>query len=162
MAMPDYIDNLETWKKEFTYYSTVTVRFSDTDAFGHMNNTKAFVYFEHARLNFFKEIGLAEEWFIGNGSTVNTGENIPVTADLHCNYVKQIFFDEEIRIFVKAAHIGRTSVDLHYMALNEKDEIVLTGRGRMVQVSKKDGRPTPWSDYALQCLKKSHESIVKK
>lgn len=158
MALPSYIENMETWKSEFKYYYPIRVRFSETDAFGHMNNTVAFVYFEDARLNFFKDIGLANEWFTGgNGSSADSGENIPVTADLQCDYIKQIFFDEKLRVFVKADYIGKSSVDLHYMAVNEKDEVVLTGRGRMVQVSKKDGRPTPWSDYALQCLKKSQE-----
>lgn len=157
MALPSYIENLAIWKEEFTFFHPIRVRFSETDGFGHMNNTIAFVYFEDARLNFFKEIGLADEWFTMNGNTISTGENIPVTADLHCDFIKQIFFDEQLRVFVKAAYIGKTSVELHYMVLNERDELVLTGRGRMVQVSKNEGKPTPWSDYALQCLKKSQQ-----
>lgn len=148
MAKPIYIDNLEEWKRSFNYCYPITVRFSETDAFGHMNNCVSFVYFEQARINFFKKIGLAEEWFSKGGET------IPVTADLQCDYMKQVFFDDSLQVYVKAETTGKTSVDLHYMIMNEKQEICMTGRGRMVQISKSTGRPVPWSETALECLRK--------
>ena len=65
------------------------------------------------------------------------GEKIPVVADLQCDYVKQVFFDEKLRIYVKASTIGSSSVDIHYMAKNEKDEIVFTGRGPSCKLIRK-------------------------
>lgn len=149
MAKPIYIENLVEWRESFKYSYPVTVRFSETDAFGHMNNCISFVYFEEARINFFKETGLAEEWFS------QKGETIPVTADLQCDYRKQVFFDDSLQVYVKADTIGKTSVDLHYMILNEKGDICMTGRGRMVQISKATGKPVPWSETAMKCIQKS-------
>lgn len=43
----------------------VNVRFSETDALGHINNTSYFIYLEEARMKFFEALGLAtnvEEW----------------------------------------------------------------------------------------------------
>ncbi|TMW71637.1 acyl-CoA thioesterase [Alteribacter natronophilus] len=149
MALPDYIEDLEKWQSEFSHSYPVTVRFSETDAFGHLNNTVSFVYFEQGRINFFKDIGFGEEWF------AKGGEGIPVTADLHCDYKRQVFFDENLEVHVKVAGIGNSSIDLHYLITNEAGKVCMTGRGRMVQVSRTSGKPLSWSKAALEKLEAS-------
>ncbi|WP_078555412.1 acyl-CoA thioesterase [Bacillus alkalicellulosilyticus] len=143
-----YIDNLVEWEKLFQFYCPVKVRFSETDAFGHVNNTKVFAYFEEARIDFFKEIGLFSTTLKDQGSII-------VTADLQCNYVKQLFFDERLKVYVGIKHVGTTSIDLHYMVKNERDEICLTGRGLIVQISKETGKSIPWTDAMKSKLQTS-------
>ncbi len=144
-----YIDNKEQWISGFSFFAPVKVRFSETDAFGHLNNTKVFAYFEEARIDFFKEMGLMKKWM---SSKVET---IPVTSDLQCNYLKQIFFDEQLKVFVKVDSIGSTSFDLHYMIKNEQGDVCLTGRGRMVQVHKKTGKPVQLDPTIIEKLESS-------
>lgn len=151
MKKISYIDNYENWVNSFTYFYPVKVRFSETDLFGHLNNTKVFVYFEEGRIEFFKEIGIMQQWLTSGG------EGIPVTSDLQCNYLRQVFFDETLNVYVKIDSIGSTSVDLHYMIKNQRGEICITGRGRMVQVHKKTGKPLEW---ALDMKKKLESSIT--
>lgn len=146
MGLPDYIDDLNTWREEFTYFYPVAVRFSETDAFGHLNNTNTFVYFEHGRISFFKQIGLMQDW------TKRGSEAIPVTADLHCDYMKQVYFDEELKIGVKLNRVGKSSMDIHYMVLDSKGDVCFTGRGSIVQVSVKTGKSKPWSEEEKQWL----------
>lgn len=122
------------------FYMTTKVRFSETDMFGHLNNTVPFTYFEEARIEFFKKLGFMQEW------TKNSVEAMVVVADLQCNYIKQVFFDEKLKVYVKAQTIGNSSVDLHYMAKNENGELCLVGRGTMVQVSRKTGKGLPWPE----------------
>ena len=38
-----------------------------------------------------------------------------VVADLQCNFIKQIYFDEQLKVYVKAGSVGNSSLDLHYM-----------------------------------------------
>ncbi|UOE96525.1 acyl-CoA thioesterase [Alkalihalobacillus sp. LMS39] len=140
MVKIPYIENIADWAEEFQFSSPIHVRFSETDAFGHVNNTKVFAYFEEARINYFQELGLMREWMS------KESEAIVVTADLQCNYIRQIFFGNQLRVFVKVHHIGTTSIDVHYMVKNEKDEICLTGRGLIVQVSKQTGKSIPWTE----------------
>ena len=147
LALPSYIEDLEEWKSDFQYYYPVTVRFSETDAFGHLNNTVAFVYFEHARIQFFKEVGLMQLWMS------QAVDSIPVTADLHCDYLKQVFFDENLQIGVKVSRIGHSSLDLHYMVLNERKEMCMSGRGSIVQISKKTGKSIAWDNKSVSALK---------
>src|SRR6476620_2484579 len=100
-----YIEDLKSWEKEFTFYSEVSVRFSETDMFGHLNNTVPFAYFEYARIEYLKHIQLMNDWLNP------TGERMPVVADLQCDYAKQVFFDEKLLIYVKTNTIGSSSVD---------------------------------------------------
>lgn len=144
-----YIEDSALWQQDFNFYSEVSVRFSETDMYGHLNNTVTFAYFEYARIEYFKHIQLMNDWLNPKG------EKIPVVADLQCDYVKQVFFDELLRIYVKANSIGSSSVDIHYMAKNEKEEIVFTGRGTIVQIEKKTGQAAKWSEEEREVFQKS-------
>lgn len=141
-----YVEDFAKWKKEFTFYVPIRVRFSETDMFGHVNNVSAFIYFEQARIDFFKDRGL----FMNFNEPDVTG--VPVVADLQCDFHKQMFFDDEIKLYVKANSVGRTSVDIHYMAVNERDDICLTGRGRIVYINRHTGKPMPLTDEMKQRL----------
>jgi len=145
----NYIEDVAVWESDFHFYSEVSVRFSETDMYGHLNNTVTFAYFEYARIEYFKHIELMNDWLNPNG------EKIPVVADLQCDYVKQVFFDEKLRIYVKANYVGSSSVDIHYMAKNNKGEIVFTGRGSIVQIEKKNGRAAKWSEEEREVFQKS-------
>lgn len=136
-----YITNMEEWKSNFSFSHPIKVRFSETDMFGHLNNTVPFTYFEQARIEYFKELGFMQDW-------VNIHhETIPVVADLQCDYLRQVFFDENLIIKVKTETIGNSSVDIHYLGVRREDDAVcFTGRGTVVQISKHTGRPVAWTD----------------
>jgi acyl-CoA thioester hydrolase len=140
LAKQDYITNFEEWKKDFHFYHELTVRFGEIDGFGHVNNTNVFIYMEEARISLFKELGLMRKWGAPNS------EEIPVVADLQCDYLAQIMYDERIRVFVKIHAVGSSSIDLHYLGQNGKEKPVFTGRGSIVQISRESGRPSIWSE----------------
>lgn len=146
MAKINYIENFSAWEKEFSFSYPVKVRFSETDMFGHLNNTVPFTYFEQARIEFFKHIGFMQDW------VKPENETIPVVADLQCDFLRQVFFDEELKIHVKANRVGTSSVDLHYLGLNEAGAPCFTGRGTMVQISKETGKGVPWTDAMRKLL----------
>lgn len=129
MKIVSYIDNFESWKDRFSFYTDIRVRFSETDMFGHMNNVTPFIYFEQARIEFLKQAGfkLGQDQLIG----------IPIVADLQCDFHKQLFFDDLIKLYVKVHHIGTSSLDIHYMGVDEEGDVCLTGRGAMVYIDPK-------------------------
>lgn len=155
MKKTNYIDDIVSWEEEFEFYHEVKVRFSETDMFGHLNNTVPFTYFEMARIDFFKSQGFMQDW------VKPENETIPVVADLQCDYLSQIYFDEDLKIYVKANSIGNSSVDLHYMGKKEDGSICLAGRGTIVQISKRTGKSVPWSEEMRHLLSKSKKSVVK-
>ncbi|PEJ56629.1 hypothetical protein CN692_16605 [Bacillus sp. AFS002410] len=140
MGKMDYVSNLKEWQSEFTFNITITVRFSETDLFGHMNNTVPFVYFEEARIEYLKYLGLMQEW------VANHSEIIPVVADLQCDFLQQVFFGEKIDVYVKIANVGNSSIDLHYMGINSNGEICFTGRNALVNINRHTGRSEKWKN----------------
>jgi acyl-CoA thioester hydrolase len=144
-----YIDSFdESYKNSFSFFHTIKIRFSETDMFGHMNNTAPFTYFEEGRIEFFKKIGIMQAWMSSNG------EKIPVVADLQCDFIHQAFFDDEITLCVKINRIGTSSVDLHYLGISQNNESLFVGRGTVVQISKHTGKSVSWS---VEDKKKMHQ-----
>ena len=129
-----YIENPEVWTSDFNFFVEVKVRFSETDMYGHLNNTVPFTYFELARIEYLQSTGIMKDW------DSNNSETIIVVADLQCDFLRQVYFNETIKIYVKAASVGSSSIDIHYLGKNEKDEPVFTGRGTIVQISPETGR----------------------
>lgn len=141
-----YIGDFKTWLEEFEFYITVRVRFSETDMFGHVNNTVPFIYFEQARIEFLKEIGVLFDL------TNPEPEYIPVIADLQCDFLEQMYFDDEIKVYVKVDRIGNSSVDIHYMATRKDGSVCLTGRSALVKIGRKTGKSVPWTEEEREKL----------
>lgn len=133
-----YIEDFETWRNEFSFSTEIPIRFSETDMFGHVNNVSPFIYFEQARIEFMTATGI----FDG----IVAQDNIPIVADLQCDYIAQMYFGDTLTIYVKANSVGNSSVDIHYLGVNQKDDICLTGRGRLVNVAAKTGKPVPLTE----------------
>ncbi|WP_077327288.1 acyl-CoA thioesterase [Virgibacillus siamensis] len=139
-----YIDDIDKWKSEFSFYTPIKVRFSETDMFGHVNNVSPFIYFEEARIEFLKAAGLFD--------SSNIGDGMPIVADLQCDYHKQMFFNDNLKLYVKVNYVGNTSLDVHYMALNDREELCLTGRGRMVYINPQTGKPVSIGESMKEIL----------
>jgi len=136
----NYIHNFEEWAADFKFSVSIKVRFSEIDMFGIMNNAVTFSYFEYARIEFMKNIGVMGDLF-NTSSTV-----VPVIADAQCDYIKPSYYNDEIELYVKASTVGNSSVDIHYMAKGENDALLFTGRGTMVQMDKTTGKGYPWTE----------------
>ncbi|WP_163101311.1 acyl-CoA thioesterase [Peribacillus alkalitolerans] len=148
MSRISYIENLREWEAAFSFSYPIKVRFSETDMFGHLNNTVPFTYFEMARIEFLKTLGFMQDW------VKPTNETIPVVADLQCDFLQQVFFDENLQIYVKASQVGNSSVDIHYMGKRENGQICFTGRGTMVQISRLTGKSVAWTEEMKEVLLK--------
>jgi acyl-CoA thioester hydrolase len=114
--------------------------------FGHLNNTVPFAYFEEARIEFLKKKQFMQDW------VRKDHEAIPVVADLQCDYIKQVFFDELLQVYVKVEKVGSSSCDIHYMAVDTKGEVCFVGRGAMVQMSMRTGKGIAFTDEEKQRL----------
>ncbi len=139
MKSVNYIEDFESWKKSFAFFIPIQIRFSETDMFGHVNNVSPFIYFEEARIAFLKEVGLFRD-------DMQNTDTIPIVADLQCDYHRQMYFNDQMKLYVKVNQIGNTSIDIHYLGVNQKEELCITGRGRLVQINVHTGKPAPFSE----------------
>lgn len=153
MAKANYIQNFEKWAEEFSYAAHLRVRFSDIDMFGIANNATIISYLEFARIEYFKHLGIMQDWMKADQIAV------PVVADIQCDYLQPIYYDEKLSIGVKVETIGTSSIDIHYLGKNEKDQIVFTGRSTLVQIHKETGKGYPWSIEEKQFF--DHKEVFK-
>ncbi|CEI83930.1 4-hydroxybenzoyl-CoA thioesterase [Oceanobacillus oncorhynchi subsp. incaldanensis] len=138
-----YIEDFSAWEKDFSFYIPISVRFSETDMYGHVNNVSPFIYFEEARIAYLNSIG-----FLSKDMRQKDGI---IVADLQCNYLKELYFGDDIRVYVKTASVGNTSFDIHYKVMRE-EEAILTARGRLVYIDTEKKAPKKLSDALKQKL----------
>ncbi|WP_010678343.1 acyl-CoA thioesterase [Bacillus timonensis] len=142
-----YIEDVKTWENTFDFYFPIQVRFSEIDMFGHLNNTVPITYFEEARIQYFNHLGVMQKW------TDKSSETIPVVASQQCDYLKQVFYGEQLKLYVKINQLGNSSMDIHYMAKDKNGSICFVGRSILVQMSKRTGKGEPWSEEMKQMIK---------
>lgn len=85
------------------FLETITPRFSDTDALGHINNTMVPVWFEGARDPIFR-------LFM---PTLDLNNWKLILAKIDVQYHAQIFYGAEIEVKTSISRIGGASFDVH-------------------------------------------------
>jgi len=111
---------------------TITPRFAETDALGHINNTVLPVWFEQGRHRIFEAIHPAmslNDWPI-------------ILAKISVNFVAQIYFGEDVTIRTGIEKVGNTSVIVKHEAW-QRDSLVASGDAVMVYFDYQTNQPTP-------------------
>ena len=78
----------------------IPVAWGDLDAFGHVNNTVYFRWFESARMVFFERIGISP----------NRPEKVgPIMATTSCDYLVPVEYPATVIVGARVQRIGNTS-----------------------------------------------------
>ena len=104
----------------YKYKTPITIRFSDIDAVGHVNNATYLTYFEEARLKYWRE---AIEWDISKSGVIVGRSEV--------NYLKPITLRDEIFCYVRTTRIGNSSFDIMHVLVKlteHGEEICTTGK----------------------------------
>jgi acyl-CoA thioester hydrolase len=101
------------------------VIWGDMDAFGHVNNTVYFRYFEDARIAYFDKIGvheIKEEYKIG-----------PILATTHADFKLPLEYPDRVHIAGRSTILGPRKFNMHYLVYSEQfDAIAAEGEGLLV------------------------------
>lgn len=105
-----------------TYSTPIELRFSDLDAYGHVNSALYFTYLETARVKlfnaFFREVS-AQGIFT-------------VVARAECDFKIPIMLHDEVIVTLWVAKTGRSSFDLEYRLHDSQEQVYATARTTMV------------------------------
>ncbi|WP_068614873.1 acyl-CoA thioesterase [Paenibacillus tuaregi] len=134
----------ESWLAKFQFFIPIKVRYCETDLLGHVNNVSYFMYFEQGRIEYFENLGLTQDLF--------SDERVSVVADLECQYLAQIYLRDPLKLYIRVAKLGRSSIDVEY-ALVAHDELKAAGRGAIVLIDTKTGKSTPIPDSAREAIR---------
>ncbi len=106
-----------------TVHTSVRVRFCETDALGHVNNTSYFIYLEEARVQFFD--------YLGKRSGTDDWPFILVSTK--CDFLKQAYFKQSLHVETTVKRIGTKSFTLmHHIKDTASDSVVAEGEATVV------------------------------
>lgn len=104
------------------YSTTIELRFSDLDAYGHVNSAVYFTYLETARVKLFGD-------FFREASEQGI---FTVVARAECDFKVPILLYDQVVVTVWVARLGSSSFELEYRLHNDKGVIYATARTTMV------------------------------
>ncbi len=132
--------NLETGRLSgrhppYRYAALSRVWFSDTDAQGVVYYGRYLPYFDNARLEYMRHLGLMSFW---------QGNPEFVMRALEVTYEAPARFDDLLEVFVRTTRVGRTSVACEGAAYRvDDDRLMCTTLMTLVLIDATTRRPTP-------------------
>ena len=118
----------------FKFSARTRVGFSDTDAQGIVYYGRYNPYFDLARVEYLRSLGLLRR---GEG-----GEFVMRANDVE--YFAPAVFDDEIRVFARVARLGQTSVTFEFAAYREPDDVLMvTAHQTLVYIDPAERRAQP-------------------
>jgi acyl-CoA thioester hydrolase len=121
---------------EFPATIRLPVQWGDQDAFGHVNNTVYFRWFESARIKYLEQIDLSEQ----------TSDDAlgPILAAVSCNYRRQVKYPDHVVIGARITRIGRSSMSMSYQVWSEAQQaIVAEGDSTVVAFDYRKNKSQP-------------------
>jgi len=122
---------------EYAFAARTRVGFSDTDAQGVVYYGRYNPYFDLARVEYLRSLGLLA--FDGGGEFVMRANDV--------EYFAPARFDDELEIEVRVARIGRTSMTFEFAAYRLPDRtLMVTAHQTLVYIEAATRKPVPVPD----------------
>lgn len=138
------------------FTSTIRVSYSDTDQMGFVHHSNYLKYYETARWNLFRHLGITYK------EIEETGTLLPV-VNVEMQYLKPAFYDEELVIETSITSAKGPKIILHYKILNEDHDLINIATITLAFVnaqSKKPCRPSILVQQLLRhCMKEDLQMI---
>jgi acyl-CoA thioester hydrolase len=126
-------------KPPFKYSSLTRVGFSDTDAQGIVYYGRYLPYFDQARVEYLRHLGLLRR---------EAGENEFVMRASTIEYHAPARFDDLVEVFMRVSRIGNTSVTCVYEAYRVEDDVLMvTASQTLVLVDLAERKACPVPDW---------------
>lgn len=124
-----------TSRARYRHLSTIETRWADNDAYGHVNNTVYYQFFDTAVNRRLVEAGALD---IGNSDVIG------LVVETQCTYFSSVSFPDLVTVGLKVLHLGNSSVRYEIAVFrNEQDEASAVGEFVHVYVDRKTNRPVP-------------------
>ena len=130
----------------FVTETKIRVRYGETDQMGYMYYGNYAEFYEVARVEMLRTLGLTYR------EMEEHGVMMPV-LELHCKYIKPALYDEEILIKVTVEKMPGVRIQFKYELFNEKAELINIGETLLVFVHIDTRRPCMAPEYFLDKLK---------
>jgi len=119
----------------YRHFSSISTRWMDNDAYGHINNVVYYSYFDTVVNRYLIEAGVLD---------VQRGAVIGLVVETHCNYFSPLSFPQTVDTGLRVARLGASSVR-YEIGLFGGGEPMTAARGHFVHVyvDRQTRRPAP-------------------
>ncbi len=133
-------------RAQFSRWHDITLRWADNDAYGHVNNTVYYQWFDSA----------VNALLVGEGLLdIVAGDPICLVVGTSCNYFAPLSFPGEVEVGLAVAELGRSSVRYNLGVFAKgAEEAAAAGTFVHVAVDRAGRRPIPWPDAWRQVLER--------
>ena len=128
----------------YRHFTTISTRWADNDAYGHVNNTVFYAWFDSAVNQWLVEQGLLD---------IAAGDLIGLVVETGCRYVAPLSFPGDVEVGIALERLGTSSVTycLGVFATGAS-EPVAEGHFTHVYVGRDSRRPVPLPDAWRKAL----------
>jgi len=131
-----------------THTTTIRVRYADTDKMGIVYYGKYFEYFEVARTEMLRSLGLPYR------EIESKGFELPV-ASASIKYYKGAVYDDELLVTARLIPKHSPKVEIHYEVKRKTDnEVLAEGETTLVFVDAVSGKPVKAPPFYLEVISK--------
>ena len=111
-------------RSEFRNWRKVTTRWADNDAYGHVNNTVYYEWFDSA----------VNAWMVEQGMLdIAAGDPIALVVETSCSYFASLTFPEAVEVGMAVAQLGTSSIR-YRIGLFAEDAETAAAAGEFVHV----------------------------
>ena len=128
----------------FIWKTKLRVRYAETDRMGYAYYGNYATYFEVARVEAMRALGMSYK------SLEDDGVLLPV-SEFNIKYKKPAYYDDELTIVVRVMVMPRVRFNFNYETYNESGDLLNTAFTQLVFVNKVTGKPIAIPD-SLQKL----------
>lgn len=127
-------------RSEFKVWRRFTTRWADNDAYGHVNNTIFYQWFDSAVNGWLVEQGMLD---------IEQGDPICLVVETRCSYFAPLAFPQDVEVGIAVAQLGKSSIRYRIGVFATGAEMA-AAQGEFVHVvvnragRRPVGIPAPW------------------
>ncbi|WP_188566773.1 acyl-CoA thioesterase [Undibacterium terreum] len=132
-------------RSDFQHFHTITTRWMDNDAYGHVNNVVYYSWFDT----------VVNQFLIVNGVLdIETSSVIGLVIETQCNYLASVAFPDVVIAGVSVSKLGNSSVR-YEVGIFKNEETSASAQGHFVHVyvDRESRRPASIPDNMRALLK---------
>ena len=122
-------------RDNYRWFMTIATRWADNDAYGHVNNTVYYQWFDTAVNQWLVEAGLLD---------IEEGDPIGLVVETGCSYFAPLTFPGDVEVGIAIERLGESSVTYRIGVFGAgKAEASAQGHFTHVYVGREGRRPAP-------------------
>jgi len=125
-------------RSEFKVWRKFTTRWADNDAYGHVNNTVYYQWFDSA----------VNAWLVEQGMLdIVDGDPIGLVVETRCAYFEPLAFPDDVEVGLAVTRLGRSSIRYRIGVFGDGDWAAAQGQFVHVVVDRVTRRPVEIPPY---------------